>query len=455
MNIAKVFSGSRSPANLISRMGTIVSRFGLTSGRFERLLDSYSSITTRAGCIATLPITAVILKRHPRLIRQYNQKGIEFAIHGYLHIDYQKLTVTEQIEHFKKAVDTFNNCEVPFTGFRAPYLRVNNETPLALSSLNFLYDSSDSIYWNVLQKSDFPPQAWSEYLRLFDYYQSHSSQRYLSLPRCSNGSRLIEIPVSIPDDEAMVERLGIIDEAGITQVWSAILKETYNRGELFTLQLHPERILLCGTALTSIIRQAKELKPPVWVTTLKEIARWWQEKERFVFKIQPYGNGKYTVKALCSEKATILIRNCRASFPVVEWKDGYQRLDARYFVLESPRPPVIGAASDSSPEAVQFLRSEGFIVEINDQPERYGLYFNNLQLFQQADEKRISDIIERSDAPLVRFWRWPDKSRSALTVSGDIDSITLLDFGLRLLEARQKRKRIKCETEVAGVRAPI
>jgi len=45
--------------------------------------------------------------------------------------------------------------------------------------------------------------------------------------------------------------------------------------------------------------------------------------------------------------------------------------------------------------------------------------------------------IEQLEAPLVRFGCWPDGSCTALSVSGDIDSVTIQDFFLRVLEVHQ------------------
>ena len=79
----------------------------------------------------------------------------------------------------------------------------------------------------------------------------------------------IEIPVSIPDDEAMVERLGITQGKDISAIWGDILQKTYDRGDLLTLQLHPERISLCETALNDTVKQSRRFDPPVWVATLR------------------------------------------------------------------------------------------------------------------------------------------------------------------------------------------
>jgi peptidoglycan/xylan/chitin deacetylase (PgdA/CDA1 family) len=456
MGITKTFSASRGTSNFISRIGTIISRFGITSGKFAALLDRYSTLTMQAGCTATLPITAVILRRHPDLIHRFHQKGLEFAIHGYSHIDYRQLSVKEQIEDYRKAIEVFNSCHVAFTGFRAPYLRYNNDTLYALNSLQFPFDSSHSLYWNVMGKSRCAGNNWQEYSNELGYYHSKNALEYLSLPVYSaDRPYLVEIPVSLPDDESLVERLSITDDAGITRAWNAILEESHNRGELFTLQLHPERIGICGTAMSTVVRQARDLRPSVWITTLKEIAAWWKEKDCFQLDIQPGTAGRYHVKAVSSDRATLLVKNCRVSCETAEWARNYRSLRASEFTLESAGPPVIGIGFNVSPRAVRFLQSEGYPVEASNQADKYGIYLNNLSDFSEADKKPLIETIERSGSPLIRFWRWPNGSKSALTITGDIDSITLWDFGLRLLEARQQARRQKYHGEIANAGATV
>jgi hypothetical protein len=46
--------------------------------------------------------------------------------------------------------------------------------------------------------------------------------------------------------------------------------------------------------------------------------------------------------------------------------------------------------------------------------------------------------IEGLSAPFLYFGSWPNGSRAALAISGDIDSVTVQDFFLRILEVRQQ-----------------
>jgi hypothetical protein len=45
--------------------------------------------------------------------------------------------------------------------------------------------------------------------------------------------------------------------------------------------------------------------------------------------------------------------------------------------------------------------------------------------------------IEQSDAPLIHFGTWPNGSRAALAITGDIDSVTIQDFFLRVREVHR------------------
>jgi len=47
--------------------------------------------------------------------------------------------------------------------------------------------------------------------------------------------------------------------------------------------------------------------------------------------------------------------------------------------------------------------------------------------------------IEQVEAPLLHFGCWPDASRAALAISGDIDSVTMQDFFLRILEVNHNK----------------
>jgi peptidoglycan/xylan/chitin deacetylase (PgdA/CDA1 family) len=440
-----LLSKSRGIKNLFARIISVLNRFSYSSEKFEQLLNRYYAVTRSLGCVPTFPIPAAILKRYVRLIKRYSQEKIDFAVHGYIHADYGTKSLAKQKNHFKKAIDIFKHYQIPFHGFRAPYLSINSETPQALSGLEFSYDSSRSINWDILDATKYTKAQWDAYTRLLDYYRPMNARDYLALPKFNNG--FIEIPVSIPDDEAIVDRLDITDEDEINQIWQIILEKTYQRGELFTVQLHPERIAYFENTLRNVLKKARGLNPPVWIASLAEITSWWQERNDFAFKIQYMCNNRFRVQAKCSDRATVLAKNSRVNVPAEKWFDGAEVIEARDFTLESPVRPVIGVRPDSPVAATNFLRSEGYLIESSDRPGDYGIYFDSLAQFDETQERSLSREIDKSDAPLIRYWRWPDRARSALSVTGDIDSITLFDFVSRILQNSydnlfsQRRKR--------------
>lgn len=416
----------------LRRVVIILHNFGITSKKIEARLNRYLDITGKYGCVPTFPITAVTLNRHPNLIRNLSRRGAEFAVHGYIHADYGAISFQEQKRHFEKAINIFESCQIPFSGFRAPYLRINPGTLEAVVQLKLVYDSSRVVFWDVIDKDKYSRRGWGTYTKLLDFYQAVDAADHFSLPRFENG--LVEIPVSIPDDEALVDRLGAKDKQEIGDIWKRILRMTYDRGELFTIQLHHERISFCKDALEAILERARELDPPVWITSLREIAEWWREKSEFTLEVNSHSSGQWTVKANCSSRATVLLRNCLANKPLVNWAGGYQSIDARDFILTSTSYPVIGVSPNCSQDIISFLRSEGFAVEVADRPENYRIYFDNLKDFSEHNQKQVYEAIEKSDCPLIRYWRWPEKAKSSLAVTGDIDAITLIDFVMRVFE---------------------
>ena len=36
--------------------------------------------------------------------------------------------------------------------------------------------------------------------------------------------------------------------------------------------------------------------------------------------------------------------------------------------------------------------------------------------------------VEASTGPLVRVWRWPDGARSAVSIAGDLDALSITDY---------------------------
>lgn len=394
-------------------------------------MSEYVDLMQKYNCTPSFPITAQVLDRHSKLIERYLTTGIEFSIHGYRHLDYTQLLYQTKIDDFEKAIDIFKHRNVPFSGFRCPYLKWDDELLNILADSKFCWDSSQTVIWDCIKKEDFNNEKWKNYEKILAQYKPYHPQDCCVRPKLKNN--LVEIPVSLPDDDILIDRLGITDETIISDIWNNILDMTYERGELFTLQLHPERIHFCKDALETILRRAKMFNPLVWIVSLNEIASWWKERIDFSFDVIELRKQQYRIKANCTERAAILIKNPDRFNKREDFFNGYVITGEKNFIIKSSTRPVVGIPENASTELIGFLKEEGFPVEISADKDKYGAYLEKFSNFNEQDGKEVLKIIDNSTSPLIQFWRWPQKARSALVVSGDIDALSSVDFLLRMI----------------------
>src|SRR5437773_12281364 len=234
---------SRGGSGSAARAGKVLTRFGATAGAMVRRLDRYDAITSELGIRPTWPTTASVLARHPDLLRRYAEQGVELALHGLVHGDHGGLDEAQQREAIARAADIFDRSGLQATGFRGPYLRYNAATLNVLRELGLRYHSSQAVVYPLCGEADGARQT--AYALALELYSARDARRIAVTPRLRSG--LVDIPVSIPDDEILIERLRL-DEAAQTAQWLSVLEETYRRGDLFTVQLHPERITELGGA---------------------------------------------------------------------------------------------------------------------------------------------------------------------------------------------------------------
>ena len=421
---------AKGPLALARRAGSIIDRYGLTPAKMDQALYVFAQTIGRFGCGASFPLTAVALKRNRATIARYLDQNIEFAVHGYTHVDYSRLAPEEQLTHLRRARAAFAAAGIPATGFRSPYLSRQTRLQEALRATGFSWVSSQPILWDVLDADAFTPAASSGYARAIAFYAPWSAGEHLSLPRLDD--TLVEIPVSLPDDEILLDRLGGVSSDLVEKTWRRILSQTYQRGELFTLQLHPERIAGCAQTLAAVLAEARTLTPPVWFARLDEIAAWWQARSLARVEIADAGNGGLRLAVTGPQGVTVLARCVETDAPTLPWADGYRQVEAKACTVRASLRPFIGLAPTSSLKLADLLRQQGYIVEISREGQRYSYYIDQVE-FAAEQERSLIAQIEETDRPLVRLGRWPNGARSALAVTGDIDALTLWDYGLRFL----------------------
>src|SRR5512143_1627522 len=310
-------------------------------------------------------------------------------------------------------------------GFRSPYLRWGEDTLSAIRQTGLLYDSSQVIAWEVGAKYE-----TEAYRRALEFYSAVSATRYPALPRRDKG--LVRIPYCVPDDEVLIDRLQFGSAEEQSRPWLAILAETHRLGELFTLGLHPERIYLCEAPLTETLCAAGELSPHVWMAQLDEITRWWIDRTDATVTIAGSDCNEIHVSVKGPEGVTVLARNVEVMAPTESWDEDYRRVKTTDFRLGGTRRPFIGVSPSSAPSLGSFLRQQGYIIESADNSRAHTFFMDRPQ-FDYEDERPLLEQIENSHVPLVRLGRWPHGARSALCITGDIDALTIWDYGLRFI----------------------
>jgi hypothetical protein len=98
---------AKGPFALLKRARSLAQRYGLTPVKMDQALYLFAQILRRFDCGASFPITAIVLKRNSDVIAKYLDWNIEFAVHGYTHIDYSQLASEEQLIHLRRARETF------------------------------------------------------------------------------------------------------------------------------------------------------------------------------------------------------------------------------------------------------------------------------------------------------------------------------------------------------------
>lgn len=401
----------------------IMTRYGLSANKMDKALDQYTNVLARFDCSATLPITSVSVERYPQVVKKYQSRGIEFAIHGFRHLDHSELSYEEQKTHVNRSLDIFSQADIQPRGFRGPYLRWNGDTLALLREYGLDYDSSQSLNWEIL------PDSNKTYQHVLQFYGARSASHYPSLPSLEDN--LVRLPYSLPDDEAMVERLGLTPDK-MNDLWLTILKRTHRLGELFTIGLHPERISFCQEPLEAVLTEAAQLDPPVWIARLDEIATWWRERLQTKVDIQNKSQNEYRVTIDGPKNVTILARGVLVDGPTHPWTSSYQQVQVNQFTITATRRPFIGLAPTASESLAEFLREQGYIIEFSENRQDYAYYFDQPQ-FVSRHKRFLLAQIEGADFPLVRLSRWPNAARSALSITGDIDALSLWDYLLRLV----------------------
>jgi peptidoglycan/xylan/chitin deacetylase (PgdA/CDA1 family) len=414
---------------IIIRLLSLLQRYGITSTRAEQRIEDCVRQLALYGCHPTFPTPGRVVDKNAEFLRKLQAMGAEIAVHGYHHVDFRSLSSTEARRQFTRASDAFRQSGVQYNGFRCPYLSYTDELLDAIPGDMFRYSSNKAIWWDVVPK-DSINRATAIFDSLSRFYRADSSESVISTPRMSRN--LLEIPVAVPDDIQLYDGLKLGDQ-GTIRAWLELLGQIHQRGELFVLMFHPELFDRCMPALESVLTQARNLTPAVWITQLREVSRWWREKSGFRATISSQQSRTH-IEFGCSERATVLVRNTPTDARTHDWDGVYKVLEGRTLDLPADQHPFVGLSSDIPEPPRTFIQEQGYIVDSSPQARRCAVYLDSAVLARLNNPVRLVEYIESSPGPLVRFWRWPNAAKSALCLTGDLDALSLIDYASRLFK---------------------
>jgi len=253
--LRKGFSGT------VYRASLLPVRYGIGPDRIVSRLVRMIAMMARWDSRPTIPITASVLERHPEILRSL--RDADLAVHGYRHISYEDLPFDEKRSDLDAACTVFSNLGLLLRGFRAPYLRADRETLDLVRSRGFLFDSSSTQF--ALPGGH--PITRAVRLLIASRYGTDSV-----VPSVAMHPTLVEMPVSLPDDEILVDGLGLRNTTGLWHAFEAMMEIASSTGSHLILQVHPERFHICEAALELLIEKAVDTGG--WLTPLSEASDW-------------------------------------------------------------------------------------------------------------------------------------------------------------------------------------
>jgi peptidoglycan/xylan/chitin deacetylase (PgdA/CDA1 family) len=414
--------------NLSDRFAKILQRYGISGNSLRQNIRAFVETANRYQAVPTFPTTAQVLARHRKFFQDFDPEQVEFAIHGYYHQDYTMLATASQKEQMIRALFTFQENNIPVHGFRFPYLRVNHQVLGILNDMPLIYDSSFPFWWPVALPQD---QDGTQVLqKMEEQYTPFSPAEKFTLPYFIG--KLVELPVSLPDDDILVDRVNQLSLRDIFSFWLTILQQTMERGDLFILQLHPERFEILKPVLTDLLAEVQRNSTHVWMAPLREIARWWKVRRQVLVEYDILENNRIKLHLKRPVELEYECLNYHVQLQVKIVGMLKSEFNFEEIILPISRIPLIGVSRQVSREFKEMLFNLGFYyVENPPEWERFSVYFDKDPVVI-SEIKWLEDFLEHLDQPLMRFHLWPGSHRSAFAVTGDIDAITAQDFFSRV-----------------------
>lgn len=412
----------------LERAVAIGGRYGADSRKFTATLNGFVKLANSFQVRPTFPVPAMVLQKHPQVLETVagNGRFAELAVHGFAHLDYTRVPDIRAEKHIRKAKAVFHRHGYRRFGFRFPYLRRNSALLAELEKQALIWDSSEVVEWDVLERSEFSTGAWDAYKRILETYVPRPASGFRSLPYFIGS--MVEIPVSMPDDDVLIDRMKIRSSGRLFAVWGRMLLEARSRGEMMVVQLHPERFFLYREALQRLLAKMRELGN-VWTASLGEIAEWWRERDRIRLEFTSLPTDGTEIRCLGSVRAGLSLNGGRPDRDVEFKALRSDPRDGLRWKVSGRIKPWIGVSPKipESDESIRFMIRHGFIFERN----LTGSGFAGAVSTEPGSAAAAIRILKQHPERFLRLDAWPGGKRCAVSVTGDIDGLDIWDFWSR------------------------
>jgi len=432
MNYLRHLLSTKGPLHLAERAYEILLRFSFGRRRFP--FELFEEVFTRHGVRITFCVTASLLRRHRDVIEKLQLQGHEIGAHGHFHVRMDQLSSRRQKEMVSDSFQLFSDAGFDVSGFRCPYLGFNDDTIEALEASRFSWTSGKI----TIAPGNETNQGVKRLASVYHFIPENGSP---NLPQFY--TRVLEIPITGPDDEILYERKRVRDVNAMEKLWMSLLERSYRNGDLYHFFFHPERLLPIKDALQGLISRSKQLDPKIWMPTLGELASWWNARNCAAWKLMSDGQVSRVKVDVSTDSATVLIKSRETNSSNNPFIEGYSILEPSDLDHDSSTGNVsvrvypagtggktysIGLSGDTHQTVEEFLVAEGFWVVRSDEPEKHSLFINRSDELKDSEKRAFLESIEATPQPLLRLWRWPNACRSAFVISSDVCAIDFRDF---------------------------
>lgn len=224
---------------------------------FNTILQNMFSTLEEVDGRFAFPTIASVAKMKPELVKMIVKEGHEVASHGYNHVRYPTLTVSEREKDLRLSLQVFKKLGIDISGFRAPYDNYTDDMPHMLERIDLLWDGGFGYRPEYREKTQF-------------FHTDIDGQE----------SKVTYIPLNIQSDDLMIDRLGM----GPKDVTKTLNKEVSNAAltnGVIMFDLHPIRMGQSefSGCLKDVTEHAQSLG--AWCTTPTEAVKYWNTHNKW------------------------------------------------------------------------------------------------------------------------------------------------------------------------------